>query len=231
MSDMSAVETALHGVRALIAHGSLQPGDRLPSEGELSDRLGVSRGSIREAIRTFAALGVLDTRRGSGSFVGELRAADVIQTLSLTIGLLPLESILELYELRRVLEAHAASLAAARCDPETLAELDELLDRLEATTDDEQQSALDHEFHMRILSLGGNEALAAMVGVLRARSRAYHLFPSAEGATVKALSDAGHRAILRGLEARDPVAASAAAAAHVSQTEAWLRKLRPDPAG
>ena len=231
MSDTTAGETALHGLRALIAEGELHPGDRLPSEGELSERLGVSRGSIREAIRTLAALGVLDTRRGSGSFVAQLRAADVIQSLSLTVGLLPLESILELYELRRVLEAHAASLAAARIDEATLAELDSLLEELEATTDAELQSELDHRFHMRILSLGGNGALGAMVSVLRSRSRAYRLFPSADGAAVKTLSDAGHRAILRGLEARDPVAASAAAAAHVSQTEAWLRKLRPDPAG
>jgi GntR family transcriptional repressor for pyruvate dehydrogenase complex len=225
MHEVSAVETALHGLRTLIADGSLQPGDRMPSEGELSERLGVSRGSIREAIRTLSALGVVETRRGAGTYVGELRAADMIRTLSLTVGLLPLESILELYELRRVLEAHAVALSAARCDDATLAGLGDLLDRLEVSEDVDEQSALDHEFHMGIARLCGNESLASMVAVLRSRSRAYPVLTP----ETKRVSDAGHRAILRALVSRDPVAASVAAAAHVAQSEVWLRERRPAP--
>ena len=225
MHEVSAVETALHGLRTLIADGSLQPGDRMPSEGELSERLGVSRGSIREAIRTLSALGVVETRRGAGTYVGELRAADMIRTLSLTVGLLPLESILELYELRRVLEAHAVALSAARCDDATLAGLGDLLDRLEVSEDVDEQSALDHEFHMGIARLCGNESLTSMVAVLRSRSRAYPVLTP----ETKRVSDAGHRAILRALVSRDPVAASVAAAAHVAQSEVWLRERRPAP--
>ncbi|MFE7504137.1 FadR/GntR family transcriptional regulator [Promicromonospora sp. NPDC057488] len=225
MHEVSAVETALHGLRTLIADGSLQPGDRLPSEGELSERLGVSRGSVREAIRTLSALGVVETRRGAGTYVGELRAADMIQTLTLTVGLLPLESILELFELRRVLEAHAVALSAARCDDATVAGLADLLDRLEASEDVDEQSALDHEFHMGIARLCGNESLVSMVSVLRSRSRAYPVLTP----ETKRVSDAGHRAILRALTARDPVAASVAAAAHVTQSEVWLRERRPAP--
>ncbi|WP_275005893.1 FadR/GntR family transcriptional regulator [Promicromonospora iranensis] len=226
MHDVSAVETALHGLRTLIADGSLQPGDRLPSEGVLSERIGVSRGSIREAIRTLSALGVVETRRGAGTFVGELRAADMIRTLALTVGLLPLESILELFELRRVLEAHAASLAAARCDDAAVSGLSTILDRLETSTDVDEQSALDHEFHMAVARLGGNESLGAMVSVLRSRSRAYPVPLTDE---TKRISDAGHRTILGAVTAHDPVAASVAAAAHVAQSEVWLREHRPAP--
>ena len=75
---MSALDTAVHGLRALIAEGTLKPGDRLPSEGELCERLGVSRGSLREGIRMLAALGVLETRHGSGSYVSDLNAGDLI---------------------------------------------------------------------------------------------------------------------------------------------------------
>lgn len=224
---MGAVDSALHGLRSLIADGTLRPGDKLPSEGELCEQLGVSRGSLREAIRMLSALGVLDTRHGSGTYVGALRAADVIESLSLTVGLLPLGAILELYELRRALEAHTASLAAARTDAATLTELDEILTELEATTDDDEQSRLDHAFHSRVVELGGNEAFAAMLSVFRSRSRSYRIFSTEDASEIKRLSDAGHRAILRALEARDPVAASAAAAAHVAQTEVWLRKHRP----
>ncbi|MDQ0642944.1 FadR/GntR family transcriptional regulator [Microbacterium murale] len=228
---MGAMETALHGLRALIADGDLRPGDRLPSEGELCERLGVSRGPLREAIRTLSALGVIDTRHGSGSYVSELHAADLIKGLGLTVGLLPLDSIIELYELRRALEAHAASLAAARVDAETIARLDDLLDRLEAVTDDEALSELDNEFHSAIADIAGNDALATLLDVLRSRSRAYRIFTTDDAAQIKLLSDAGHRSILRGLEARDPVAASAAAAGHVAQTEFWLRKHQSSPQG
>lgn len=226
---MSALDTALHGLRALIADGDLRPGDRLPSEGDLCERLGVSRGSLREAIRMLAALGVLDTRHGSGSYVSELHAADLIKGLSLTVGLLPLGSIIELYELRRALESHAASLAAARVDEETLADLEALLTELESVTDEERQSELDHQFHMRISEVAGNDALSNLLDVLRARSRAYRIFTTDDAVEIKILSDAGHRSILRGLETRDPVAASSAAAGHVAQTEYWLRKHQPAP--
>lgn len=221
---MSALDTALHGLRALIADGALRPGDRLPSEGELCERLGVSRGSLREAIRTLAALGVLETRHGSGSYVSELRAADLIGSLSLTVGLLPMAGVLELTELRRVLEPHAAALAAARIDEDTVAALDDVLTEIESTTDFEAQSRLDHEFHMAISSVAGNDALTSLIDVLRSRSRAYRISDPEDAAELKIHSDAGHRAILRGLAAADPVAASAAASAHVAYTEYWVRR-------
>ncbi|UNK71241.1 FCD domain-containing protein [Microbacterium sp. H1-D42] len=228
---MTARDTALHGLRALIADGTLRPGDRLPSEGELCERLGVSRGSLREGIRMLAALGVVETRHGSGSYVSDLNAGDLIGSLSLTVGLLPLESILELFEVRRSLEAHAAALASARIGEDELAELDALLVELEATDDDEGQSRLDYRFHARIAEIAGNAALASLLEVFRARSRAYRIFRTDSAADIKVLSDAGHRAILRGMQSRDPVAASAAAAGHVAQTEHWLRRLQPEAIG
>ena len=225
---MGALDTALHGLRALIADGALRPGDRLPSEGELCERLGVSRGSLREAIRMLAALGVLETRHGSGSYVSDLRAADLIRSLHLTVGLLPMAGVLELTELRRVIEPHAAALAAARIDADTVARLDAMLIALEGSDDADEQSRLDHEFHMAISAVAGNEALTSLLDVLRSRSRLYRIDDSEGAAELKLHSDAGHRAILRGLAAGDPVAASAAASAHTSYTEYWLRTYSDD---
>ncbi|WP_144874846.1 FadR/GntR family transcriptional regulator [Microbacterium sp. 1.5R] len=227
---MSALDTALHGLRALIADGALRPGDRLPSEGELCERLGVSRGSLREAIRMLAALGVLETRHGSGSYVGELRAADLIGSLSLTVGLLPMAGVLELTELRRVLEPHAAALAAARIDSDTVAVLDGILAEIEASDDVEEHSRLDHIFHMTISEVAGNDALRSLIEVLRSRSRAYRIPDADDAAELKRNSDAGHRAILRGLAAADPVAASTAASSHVAATEYWVRLYTEDAA-
>jgi DNA-binding FadR family transcriptional regulator len=132
--------------------------------------------------------------------------------------------VLELTELRRVLEPHAAALAAARIDESTVETLDRVLDEIEGTTDFEAQSRLDHEFHMAISEVAGNEALTSLIDVLRSRSRAYRISDPEDAAELKIHSDAGHRAILRGLAAADPVAASAAASAHVAYTEYWVRK-------
>ncbi|WP_402843888.1 FadR/GntR family transcriptional regulator [Microbacterium sp. GXS0129] len=224
---MGAVDTALRGLRVMIADGTLRPGDRLPSEGELSDRLGVARGSIREATRMLAAFGVVETRHGSGTYVGSLTAADVISSMTLTVGLLPLESVIELYELRKVLDAHAASLAAARHAPAVIEELAGYLDQLEGTDDDDVHSVLDHSFHMRIAEIAGVPAVEAMLGVLRSRSRSYRIFESASASEIKRLSNEGHRAILDAIARRDAPAAAAAAVAHAAQTEHWLRQLRP----
>lgn len=221
---MSALDTALHGLRALIADGELRPGDRLPSEGELCDQLGVSRGSVREAIRMLAALGVLETRHGSGSYVSALRPADLMGGLSLTVDLLPLDAILELVGIRRALETHSAAIAAVRADDAALSELDDLVERIALSGEHEEESRLDHEFHLRIAELAGNDALTSLLGVLRSRTRQYRILDHDDVVQMKLLSDAGHRAILRGLAAHDPWAASAAAAGHVDQTEFWLRK-------
>lgn len=206
----------------MLSDGHLRPGDRLPSESELSTRIGVSRGSLRQAIRTFVALGVLETRRGSGNYITELRPADLIASLSLTMGLLPIAGALEITQIRRMLEAQTASLAAARIDRSTLRILADLICELETSTDPERQSELDHLFHMTITAAAGHDALTALLDVLRSRLRAHRISNADDAAEMKLHSDAGHRAILRALEAADPVAAATAATTHVAHTEYWV---------
>ncbi len=221
---MSAVDTTFHRIRAEIAAGHLRPGQRLPTEAELCAQLGVSRGSLREAIRMLVALGVLENRPGSGAIVSRLRAEDIMSSLSLTVDLLPLGSLLGLYELRRLMEGHAAGQAAAR-HPDSLVEvMEELLVAMEATDDPTEISRLDHEFHSAIAACCGNPALEEFLRVLRSRSRNYQLFNLPVGPDVKRVSDAGHRAIARAVARRDPGAATVAASDHVAQTEEWLRR-------
>ncbi|WP_380171475.1 FadR/GntR family transcriptional regulator [Kineococcus sp. DHX-1] len=226
---MTAVDDAFHGLRRMIGTGRLAAGQKFPPEAELCRELGVSRGSVREAVRMLAALGVVESRHGSGVYVSALRAADLVGTLQLTVDLLPLEGLLELYELRRVLEAHAAGLAAARGDDRLHEELDRLCAAMEATTDVEESAALDAEFHTAIARAGGNPTLVAFLGVLRTRSRSYQMFGLPAGPTIREVSNAAHRAITAAVAARDPAAAATAAGAHVAQTEAWLTQYQPDP--
>lgn len=228
-SPTSALDTALQALRRLIGTGEFAPGQRLPSEAELGSQLGVSRSSLREAIRMLAALGVLVVRHGSGTYVTELRAADIVSSLHLTVGLLPLEGLLDLYEMRRVLEGHATGQAAARRADDIMPVLDEILTELEQVDDPAKASELDGRFHTLVDEAAGNPTLTALLSVFRRRGRNYQIFGHPGTAAVKVASDRGHRSIYRALLDRDPGAAESAAADHVAQTEAWLRLLQPAP--
>ena len=163
---MAATDKALAGLRQMIASGELGPGAKFPPEPELCDHLGVSRSSLREAARSLAALGVIESRHGSGTYVSALDPAEIISRFSLSVELIPLEGVLELLEVRRVLESHATAAATARQDPDLQARLSDILDRLESTTDATEIQHLDAEFHGAICTAGGNSTVTALTGVI-----------------------------------------------------------------
>ncbi|TFD06512.1 MULTISPECIES: FadR/GntR family transcriptional regulator [unclassified Cryobacterium] len=224
---MSAVDIAFHGLRHMIASGRLGAGEKFPPETALLSELGVSRGSLREAVRMLSALGVIESRHGSGTYVSQLRPEEIMGSLALTVDLLPLSGLLDMYELRGVLESHTAAQAAARISPEQTAELFDLVEAMEAAADPEIAPELDAQFHALIDRISGNPTLTVLLGVFRARSRAYQLFALPEGAEIRRVSDHGHRTIFNAIVLHDPAAASAAAASHVAQTVEWLRFYQP----
>lgn len=227
---MSAIDDAFHGLRRMIATGELAPGQRFPAEAQLCEQLQVSRGSLREAVRMLGALGVIESRHGSGTYVSALEAENLIGALSLTVELMPFDGFIELFEIRRVLESHAALKAATQVTDEVIAELEAILVELEGVYG-EGGTELDTRFHSVIASLAGNEALVSLLGVVRSRSRSYQVFDLPGGRDLKLESDRGHREILAALVDRDPSRAALAAAAHVAATEHWLRERRPGPIG
>jgi DNA-binding FadR family transcriptional regulator len=214
---------AIERIKAMIAEGLLEPGERLPTERELAARLEISRSSMREAIRALTVLGVLEARHGSGIYVTQLRAGDLLETFGVVAGLSRGPRVLELLEVRRVLESAATALAAARIGDDQLAELERHLAAMDATDDPEQLLAHDLAFHRTIAEAAGNETMAALLDGLssrtfRARVRRGH---REEGALERTRQD--HAAIYHARAARDPEAARAAAAAHVGAVEEWLR--------
>ncbi|MFE6806808.1 FadR/GntR family transcriptional regulator [Streptomyces sp. NPDC057681] len=223
---MAAKQYVVAQLRRLIASGELTPGQKLPAEPALCDQLGASRGSLREAVRELEALGVLQARHGSGTYVSQLRPAEMMRGFAATVDLVPLDGLLELVEIRRVLESHAAGQAAARATAELDAELSELLAAMERETDHTALSDLDARFHQRICDAGGNESLAALVEVFRSRGSHYDIYSIEE---VRRDSDKGHRAIAAAITARDPMGAALAAGAHITHTQDWLRRFRPRP--
>src|SRR5690242_21519722 len=104
-------EGAIDKIRERIISGAWGPGDRLPRESELAAELGLSRNSLREAVRALSQLRVLEVRQGDGTYVSSLEPGLLLESTGFVSHLLLGDTELELYEVRRILEAAAASLA------------------------------------------------------------------------------------------------------------------------
>src|SRR6266566_9339753 len=112
----SVTDDAIDKIRELIVSGRWGPGDRLPRESELAAQLGLSRNSLREAVRALALVRVLEVRQGDGTYVRSLAPDLLLESTRMATDLLPGRSVLELFEVRRLLEPAAVALAARRMD-------------------------------------------------------------------------------------------------------------------
>src|SRR6266498_2037412 len=116
----------------MIVSGELGPGDRLPKENDLAERLGLSRNSLREAVKALSLIRVLDVRQGDGTYVTSLQPEVLLDTVRFIIDFHRDDSVLYLLEVRRILEAEATAMAARKMTDEELAELGKVLDGMEA---------------------------------------------------------------------------------------------------
>lgn len=162
-SVAAAAEVVVDFVRSQIESGDLKPGDRLPAERELAGRIGVSRPSVRAGLRTLAAMRVVQTRHGAGTFItdGPL-VLDVkpLRLLSALHGFTPAQ----LFEARRVLEVGVAGLAAERATAEQVAVMAEEVAGMFASAEDSQAFTMhDIRFHRAVAAGSGNPILAALV--------------------------------------------------------------------
>src|SRR5213596_224505 len=123
-------EGAIDKIRERIVSGAWGPGDRLPKESELAAQLGLSRNSLREAVRALSQLRVLEVRQGDGTYVSSLEPGLLLESTGFISHLLLGETELELYEVRRILEAAAAALAAGRIDAQEKVALEQSLERM-----------------------------------------------------------------------------------------------------
>ncbi|MER6684431.1 FadR/GntR family transcriptional regulator [Streptomyces olivaceoviridis] len=219
----TVTQRAIEAVKAMIAEGRLEPGQRLPTERELAAQLGISRSSMREAIRALTVMGVLEARHGSGIYVTALEAGDLLETFGVVADLSRGPRLVELLEVRRILESTATALAAARITAGQLAAVEKHLAAMNATDDPEEILAHDLAFHREIASAAGNETMAAILDGLSSRTFRARVWRGYQEEGAFARTRREHAAIHRALAAHDPEAARAAAAAHVGEVEEWLR--------
>ncbi len=207
----------------MIRTGELGPGDRLPPEKELGELLGASRNSLREAVKALEVIRVLDVRRGDGTYVTSLEPELLLEAVSFAADLHSDDSVLEMFEVRRMLEPQAAARAAHSMDAEMLAMLTAEVERASGDTDVEALVQHDSDFHRAIVRAVGNDYLAGLIESLSAhtvRARVWRGLTQA-GAVERTIAE--HRDIVRALEVRDADLAAALMLAHIAGVESWLR--------
>jgi GntR family transcriptional repressor for pyruvate dehydrogenase complex len=159
-------EEIMGQIMNLISDGGLKPGDKLPSERELSEALDVSRASVREALRALEMKGFLEIRSGEGTFIRESSNDFLVEPLTM---LLHLEdgAFHEVYEVRKTLETSCAYLAALRATTEDIKQMDDALNQMERdiSTNNLGQDA-DTKFHYAIAEATHNSLLQKLMNTI-----------------------------------------------------------------
>ena len=218
-----ASEEAAEAIRQLIQKEGLRPGDRIGREVDLVARLGVSRPTLREALRLLTGARLIRASKGPGGgiFVASTPDAGMGQSLSDSIGpMLASESMTlgEALEVRLLIEPPLAGLAARRARPQDIAELDRLVRELASTVHDQQRFGhVDIAIHRHVAAITGNRlalALTAWIGDVLLPSVREQLLPAfVEEAIVEQ-----QRALANAIRKRDAKAAEAAMRAHLMHT-------------
>ncbi len=213
------VDKVIQQIQTMLHSGVLKPGDRLPSEKRIEEATGISRGTINRAIRRLESFGILRTVPQSGSYVAAI-GLDALEGLISNIIRLESRDLEALNDIRFVLEAYAAELAAQRASDEELRELEEvhhtIKDRISTGTVSFDE---DQVLHLKIAELSHNPALKAFLTLLT--SEAIGLFHELEkeigsekvaGRLREAIKE--HELIVRALKRRDAAGARRALEEH-----------------
>lgn len=214
-------------ITGLIARGALKPGERIPSEKKLCDQFGVGRTLVREALRSLAGMGILESRAGNGTFVA--KNSDRCLERAFQWGLLLNSKVVEdLVETRLSLESCAASLAATRATKENLRTLEMAIRGMkESISDPERYLEFDMAFHLELARATQNGILENLLSTIRAYLQAsireaLRPAPGRDSSRRAALSIDQHRKILKALKARNPRAAEQAMSRHILSPRADL---------
>jgi DNA-binding FadR family transcriptional regulator len=201
----SLADTAADSLRTEIAAGRWAIGSRIPIEPQLALLLGVSRGTVREAVRTLVSRGLLEVRQGSGTYVRSgFDPSSSLQKMRRA-------SLRDQFEVRRALEVEAARLAALRHTAKDLRRLQTLLDKRGLPDASDAGAAFierDLAFHLAIVDISGNLALVETCRFVSGYIK--ETIVSTMGTSLPEPDEAAHRAIVEAIASRDPDRAAAA---------------------
>ena len=219
----TVMDTVALRIKSLLRSGELKSGDRLPPEPELARMLRVSRSSLREALKGLMFLGLLKARPGDGTYIQSSLGRVLNQHFQWMILLREVEN-LEVYELRKIIEPEAASLAARRA---TGTDLDRIAGAVEAMRADLSDPNLFHvhdiEFHEAFMSASGNVALQTTMRML------YHATSEARKRVLPLIDNMDthwkrHERVYRAIRDRNPEQARKAVLDDLLYAEKLLRE-------
>jgi GntR family transcriptional repressor for pyruvate dehydrogenase complex len=210
-------EQIVQQIEESVLNGTLKPGDQLPAERDLAQRLGVSRTAVREAVKALREKGLVEAYSGRGTFVTDGTSQAARQSFDLMIKIGQQEGSPHLAELRLLLEPGIAALAAQRIKDEDLATMREavaVMDR--SQKDPAAYIEADLDFHLALAEAAGNPLILSLidsiVGLLREqRMKIFNV----EGGPQR--GQVHHKNILQAMERRDPEMARSAMRVHLEQ--------------
>jgi DNA-binding FadR family transcriptional regulator len=221
---MAVTDEAIEKIKAMIVAGDLRPGDRLPREADLAERLGLSRNSLREAVKALSLIRVLDVRQGDGTYVTSLAPGLLLDALSFVVDFHRDDTVLEFLEVRRILEPAATALAAQRMTDDDIDALRAVHGSLGDAASIDVLVANDLEFHRRIAAGAGNSVLCSLIDGLSGPTTRARIWRglTQQGAVERTREQ--HAAILEAIAARQPELARSWATVHIAGVEDWLRR-------
>ncbi len=200
----SVVERVIYQIKEAISLGQFQMGDRLPNEFELMEQFNVSRNSLREAMKILSTIGIVEVRRGDGTYICTEVKPNISDFLTFSI-LLEKSSPEEIIELRQMLDEDILVLAVKRCTYENILELQDLIDRMRKHFQKGELSEaarLDYQFHLYLCNCCQNSFLSRIV------SNVYYLFEGSIENNIRsveefAAADLHHQGMLECIKNRD----------------------------
>jgi GntR family transcriptional repressor for pyruvate dehydrogenase complex len=225
----SVVDEAINRLKDRIGSGDLAPGSQLPPEARLAADLNLSRLSLREAVRALVMAGVLEVRRGTGTFVTDLKPDRMVSAIGRFLELADDTGVGELFECRRILEPGATALAATRITDAELAALAAQLEKMRTLQDPEELVHEDLAFHGAILAAARNLTLQSLASTVAQRTARARIWRALVKGDVLDWTHEQHTEIYKALLARDSFTAFMVATRHVTDVEEWVRR-RLEPA-
>jgi GntR family transcriptional repressor for pyruvate dehydrogenase complex len=224
----SIAEEISERILTLIKEKELHPGEKLPPERELAVMLGVSRPSLREALRALAIMNIIEMRQGDGTYISALEPHQLFEHLEFIFHL-DKSTLFQLFEARKIVEVGCVALAAERIDDEALEHLESIIARSEKMVGDaEAFLEADLELHETIIRASDNPMLARFMGSISQLGMVSRRVTGTSD-RVRRNSIADHKAILAALRARDADAARAAMLHHLENVEQSLTSQDEGP--
>jgi GntR family transcriptional repressor for pyruvate dehydrogenase complex len=220
-------EEILKALSAFVAKAGFRPGDRLPSERALCEALGVGRSTVREALKRWEALGIINRRQGSGIYLRAEVGPNIVHVPLVLAKPSKVRNLLQILQVRRALEGEAAAVCASSASDEKVAAIGAALLRMDAEHAAGDGSAADWEFHQSIFNSTGNPFFPQIIGSLR--DLLHQLWENAlELPDFAEASLPYHRTMFEAILRRDPDAARAEAWKLVDSVETEIREAFPD---